>query len=232
VLQDKRKEELRRDIKRHGRLNTKQSKRLDEQLAVDSVMKMESDDIERRRLVLKLFKTSGKRTNWSGTIEEITTTEVHNSIGCNRSLMTFAVMLPSTDFVTTIQQNHRTYRIPSIFSFCYFHDNAVYHVVLKRRWFAVGVDFDVIVEGKSIGLIDGRLMGFGSDSYVSLSEHPLSLSTQFINLLTLFAGSVGYHSAMRKSVGERVRANLAGEGHRHVIEDEELRLRHNGRKAA
>ena len=232
VLQDKRKEELRREIKRQGRLNAKQSEKLSEQLSDDAVMQLQSDDIERRRLVLKLFKTSGKRTNWAGTIEQITTSEIQHSIGCKKPLLTMAVMLPGSDYVTTIQQNHRTYRIPALFSFVYFLDKQVYYVTLQRRWIAMGADYDVVVEGKSIGLIDGRLFGFGSDSYVNLSDHPLSSSNQFVDLLTLFAASVGYHSAMRRSVKQRVHCTLCGESHRHVIEDEELRLRHNGRKAA
>lgn len=232
VLQEKRKEELRREVKRSGRLTAKQSEMLAGRLAEDNVMQLQSDDIEKRRLVLKLFKTSGKRTNWCGTIEEVTTTEIHNSLGCKKSLLTFAVMLQSTEFVTTIQENHRLGRVPSIFSFCYFYKDQIYHIVLRRRWFAIGADFDVICEGNSIGLIDGRLFGFGSDSYVNLSEHPLSASTQFIDLLTLFASSVGYHGAMRRSVKQRVKDNLAGKSHLHLVEDEEIRLRHNGRKAA
>lgn len=232
VLQEKRREELRRDIKRHGRLNAKQTASLEAELSEDSVMQLQSDDIERRRLVLKLFKTTGKRVNWAGTIEEITTAEIQNSIGTKKNLLTLAVMLPGSDFVTTIQQNYRKFRLPAIFSFCYFHDNQVFYVLLQRRWLSIGADFDVLIEGKSIGLVDGRLFGFGSDSYVNLSDHPLSSSSQFVDLLTLFAASVGYHSAMRRSVKARVHCSLCGEGHRHVIEDEELRLRHNGRKAA
>lgn len=232
VLQDKRKEELRREIKRHGRLDAKQTSALEQQLGDDQVMQLESDDIERRRLVLKLFKTTGKRVNWAGTIEEMTTTEIHNSLGSNRSMLTLAVMLPGFDFVTTLQQNHRTYQMPAIFSFCYLYQQSMYHVLLKRRWFAMGADFEVQIEGKTIGLIDGRMFGFGSDSYVNLSDHELSADSKFIDLLTLFAASIGYHQAMRKSVGKRVKANLAGEGHRHVIDSEELRLRHNGRKSA
>jgi len=232
VLQEKRADELRQEIKRSGRLSTKQADKLGAALAEDTIMQMQSDEIERRRLVLKLFKTTGKRVNWCGTIEEITTTEIHNSIGSRKSLLTFAVMLPQIDFITTIQENHRFGRVPSVFSFCYFFDDRVYHLLLKRRWFAIGADFDLMCEGKSWGLIDGRLFGFGSDSYVNLSEHPLSANTQFIDLLTLFAASVGYHKAMRSSVRQRVKDNLAGLGHRHLIEDEELRLRHNGRRAA
>ncbi len=231
VLRENRKEELRRSIKKTGRLNAKQSKVLSKQLEDDMVMNMQSDDIENRRLVLKLFKNTGKRVRWCGTIEEVTTTEVHNSIGCKKSLITMAVMLPNTDFVTTIQQNHQTWRVPAVFSFCFFDDGQVYHLLLKRKWLAVGADFEIISEGKSLGLVDGRLFGFGSDSYVNVSEHELTKKSQFLDLLTLFAASVGYHKAMRRSVKVRVQANRAGESHRHIIEDEELRLRHNGRKA-
>jgi hypothetical protein len=37
---------------------------------------------------------------------------------------------------------------------------------------------------------------------------------------------------MRRSIKRRVKAAAAGESYRHIIEDEELRLRHNGRSAA
>ena len=231
VMREKRTEELRRGIKKSGRLNTKQLKTLEEKIGQDDVMSMQSDEIEKRRLVLKLFKTSTSRVRWCGTIEEITTTEEHNSLGSRKSLLTMAVMLPKREFVTTIQQNHRTYRIPSIFTFCYVRDDQVFHVMLKRRWFAIGADFDIFCENKSLGLIDGRLFGFGSDSYVNLSDHELSSNTQFIDLLTLFSASVGYHSAMRRSVKSRVQAHRDGNTHRHLVEDEELRLRNNGRAA-
>ena len=231
VLRDKRKEELRRGIKRSGRLNAKQRKSLDEQLEQDAVMSMQSDDIEKRRLVLKLFKTTSSRVRWCGTIEEVTTTEVHNSLGSRKSLVTLAVMLPKTEHITTIQQNHRTYRVPSIFSFCYVENGQVFQLVLRRRWFAIGADFDILCEDKSLGLIDGRLFGFGSDSYVNLAEHELGKSTGFVDLLTLFAASIGYHRAMHRSIKSRVQANLSGQSQRHLVEDEELRLRNNGREA-
>jgi hypothetical protein len=231
VMREKRKEELRRGIKKSGRLNSKQLKSLDEKLEQDDVMSMQSDDIEKRRLVLKLFKTTTSRVRWCGTIEEVTTTEVHNSLGSRKSLLTMAIMLPKTESITTIQQNHRTYRVPSIFSFCYVDDGEVFHLMLRRRWFAIGADFDILCENKSLGLIDGRLFGFGSDSYVNLSDHELSANTPFIDLLTLFAASVGYHAAMRRSIKSRVQANRSGQSHRHLVEDEELRLRNNGRAA-
>ncbi len=231
VLREKRKEELRRGIKRSGRLNANQRRSLEEQLEQDAVMSMQSNDIEKRRLVLKLFKTTTSRVRWCGTIEEVTTTEVHNSLGSKKNLLTLAVMLPKTELITTIQQNHRTYHVPSIFSFCYVENGQVFQLVLRRRWFAIGADFDVLCEDKSLGLIDGRLFGFGSDSYVNLAEHELGKSTGFVDLLTLFAASVGYHSAMHRSIKSRVNANRSGQSQRHLVEDEELRLRNNGRAA-
>ncbi|MFK8110910.1 MAG: hypothetical protein AB8B91_01840 [Rubripirellula sp.] len=232
VLQGQRKQELKKQIKKTGRLSDKQKAALDAQLEQDEVMKMQTGDIEKRRLVLKLFKTSTERVRWCGTIEQITTTEIHNSIGSKRSLLTMVVMLPRTEHVTYIQQNHRTFRIPSVFTFGFYDGCRMWHLSLKRRWISIGADFDVEADGKSIGDLDGRLFSFGSDSYVDLDAHELAENTRFVDLMTLFTATTGYHKAMRKSVKRRVEATLAGNSHCHLIANEELRLRHNGRAAA
>jgi hypothetical protein len=232
VLHDQRRREIKKSIKKHGKLSSKQSAMLDQQLSEDEVMKMQSGDIEKRRLVLKLFKTTGTRVRWCGTIEQVTTTEVHNSIGSRRSLLTMVVMLPGNDFVTYVQQNHRTFRIPSIFTFGFYDKGRMWHLTLKRRWISLGADFDVEADGQTIGELDGRLFSFGSDSYIDLDEHELSKNTHFVDLITLFTATTGYHRAMRRSVQRRVDATLSGQSHCHLIEDEELRLRHNGRAAA
>jgi hypothetical protein len=231
-MQDKRRREMKQGIKKSGRLTDKQKAKLDERLADDEIMNMQSGDIESRRLVLKLFKTTGERVRWVGTIEEITTTEVHNSMGSNRSLLTLSVLLPRNKFVTTIQQNHRTFRFPSLFTFCFYDEQRMWHLMLRRHWLSIGADFDIQADGNTIGEVDGRLFSFGCDSYVDIEPHPLAKNTRFVDLLTLFACSVGYHKAMRRSINRRVEAALAGESHRHIIEDEELRLHHNGRSAA
>lgn len=232
VLQDQRKQEMKKLIKRKGRLTEEQKAELENQLAEDEVMSMQSGDIEKRRLVLKLFKTSTERVRWCGTIEQVTTTEVHNSIGSKRSLLTMVVMLPRTDHVTYIQQNHRTFRIPSLFTFGFYDGCRMWHLTLKRRWVSIGADYTVEADGQRIGDLDGRLFSFGSDSYMDLDAHELAENSRFVDLMTLFTASTGYHKAMRKSVDRRVEATLAGNSHCHVIEDEELRLRHNGRAAA
>lgn len=232
VLQSQRRAELKKTIKKTGRLSSKQKLELEALVAEDCVMNMEPGDIEKRRLVLKLFKTTTDRVQWCGTIEQITTSEIHNSIGTGKSLLTMAVMLPRTDCVTTIQQNHRTFRIPSLFTFAFHHEGHMHHVMLRRKWISVGADFEIEVAGKSIGEIDGRLFSFGADSYLDIDAGELSENRRFVDLMTLFTASVGYHKAMRRSVDRRVKATLSGDTHCHVIEDEEIRLMHNGRAAA
>ncbi|MEM6472804.1 MAG: hypothetical protein AAF802_24795 [Planctomycetota bacterium] len=232
AMKDKRRNELKRSIKRSGRLNSKQQAKLEEQLAEDDIMKMESGDICTRRLVLKLFRTTGERVRWVGTIEEITATEVHNTIGTGKTLLTLAVMLARSEYVTYIQQNHRTFRIPSLFSFCYHDGDRMWNLLLRRYWISIGADFEIEADGKGIGEIDGKLFSFGSDSHLVVDNHPLAKQSSFLDLLTLFAASVGYHRAMRRSVDRRVEASLSGNAHFNQLQNEELRLRQNGRAAA
>ncbi len=232
LLRRKRRSELKKKIKRHGRLSAQQTAKLEAAVEEDAIMKLEAGEIEKRRLVLKLFKTSTQRTRWCGTIEEVTATEIHNSIGSNKNLLSMAVLLPRYDYVTYIQQNHRTFRIPSLFTMGYVDDQQMRHVTLKRHWLSIGADFEVEADGQVIGEVDGKLLSFGSDSYLTLEPHPLAEETQFVDLMTLFAASVGYHDAMRRSIDRRVAAVKSGQSFRHLIEDEELRLRQNGRAAA
>lgn len=223
---------LKKLIKRSGRLSEKQTVMLDKSLSEDQVMNLQWKDLERRRLVLKLFKTTGARVRWCGTIEEVTTTEIHTSMGSKRNLISLVVLLPQTQYVTEIQQNHRTFRFPSLFSAGYVEDDRVWHLLLKRYWLSVGADFAIEADGQRIGTVDGKLISFGSDAYLKLDDHPLSRDTQFIDMLTLFTASVGYHNTIRQSIKRRVKAVINGQSFRHIIEDEELRLRHNGRAAA
>lgn len=231
-MQQQRQQELKQRIKRRGKLNNQQAEVLDQQVQACDIMQMSAGDLLKQRLVLKLFKTTGKRVRWCGTIEEITTTEIHNSMGSRRVLLSMAVMLPGSEQVTYVQQNHRTARIPGVFSFCFYDDEQMWHLMVKRRWFSVGADFDVTANGKPLGKLDGKLFSLGADSYINLQSHALSEYTPFADLLTLFTASVGFHRAMRKSVRRRVKAVLAGTSASHVIDNEELRLRHNGRAAA
>ena len=219
-------------VKRSGTLSARQSESLQNQIDEDSIMQMESGDIERRRLVLKLFKTSTSRTRWCGTIEEITTSAIHNSMGSRRHLISLVVILPAVKIVTRIQQNHRTFRWPSVFSFGYYDGRRMWHVTLEQRWVSFGPDFDVLVDGQEIGLLDSKVISFGSDSYVALDSHPLADNTGFIDVMTLFGASVGYHRCHSKSIKSRVEAVECGDSHRHIIDDEELQMRYNGRAAA
>jgi len=234
ALQSRERNQQRRKIKKAGPLSSAQDTKLKEALANESLMQMAAGEIDKRRLVLKLFRTTGERIRWTGTIEELTTCEVHNSIGSKRAVLSMVTILPGYEYLTSIQQNHRTFRIPGIYTLC-FHDEAhmrTWYVKIKRKWVSVGADFVLEADGKKIGEIDGKLIGFGYNAYVTVTEPTLAVNRDFMDLVTLFATSVGYHRAMRRSIRRRVAAVKAGKTRCHVIEDEELWLLKNPRRRA
>ncbi len=233
-LKEERRDQLRREIKRSGRLDKKQSFKLGRQMNRDPLMRMRPSDLSHRRLVMKMFRSTGERIRWAGTIEEITTHEVHNSIGCGRPALSLAVLLPGYEFVVSIQQNHRLLRVPATFTFSFFDedDNRIRYVAIKRKWVSAGADFDIESGGRKIGLIDGRLFGFGYNAQIRIDDPLLADNRRFLDVITLFTATVGYHRRMRKSVKRRVRAALAGASFQHVVEDEEFWLLKNPRRRA
>jgi hypothetical protein len=233
-LRKSHRDQLRREIKRSGRLDAKQTDQLNQQLRQAPLMSMKASEIEHRRLVMKMFKSTGERIRWAGSIEEITTREVHNSIGSRRAVLSLAVVLPGYEYLVTVQQNHRTYRIPPIFTFCFYDadPDRMWYVNIKRKWFSLGADFVIESAGREIGEIDGRLIGFGYNAHVRVREPSLAENRHFLDLLTLFAATVGYHRAMRRSVKRRVRTARSGRSFQHVIEDEEFWLLKNPRRQA
>ena len=233
-LHKDRREQLKKGIKRSGRLSQKQKQQLEQEMADDALMKIGEAELETRRMVLKLFKTSTKRMRWEGTIEEMTASEVHNTMGSRRSLLSLAVILPGYEYLNFVQQNHRTLRLPSLFTFCFYDDRQehMWHVTIKRKWVSIGADFTIEAGGDRIGEIDGHLIGLGYNAYIRLREHPLAENGDFKDLLTLFTTSVGYHRAMRRGIRRRVKAVKAGRAQQHVLENEEMWLRKNPRRRA
>ncbi|HBO45415.1 MAG TPA: hypothetical protein DD670_16080 [Planctomycetaceae bacterium] len=189
---------------------------------------------DHRRLVMKTFKNTGERIRWTGTIEEITTREVHNSIGSRRAVLTLAVLLPGYDYIIHVQQNHRTFRIPSFFTFCFYDEDErrVWYINIKRKWISIGADFVIESGGKKIGEIDGKLIGFGYNAYIHVDEPTLAKNGRFLELLTLFTTTVGYHRAVRRNIRHRVRAITSDEPASYVVEDEEFWLMKNPRRRA
>lgn len=233
-LQRDREQRLRKMIRRDGKLTIAQSKLLEKTLQRDPVMTMQPRDLEDRRLVLKLFSSTSSRIRWQGTIEELTTREVHNSLGSNRVMVVLAANLEGYQYLTLVEENHRTFRIPATFTFCYFDErqDRVWYVKIKRKWVSIGADFTVEAEGRRIGEIDGALIGFGYNAHVYVYDPELARDRQFVDLLTMFATSVGYHACMRKSVKRRMAATRNGIPEQHIIEQEERRLLLNPRRVA
>lgn len=232
LLQQERMEVLRRKIKQSGSLSAAQTERLHKQMLTDPVMKLQPDQLEGRRLVMKLFR-SNERVRWVGSLEEMTTSEVHNSLASHRALLSLTASLEGHKYLTDLQENYRTFRIPSIFSFCYFHmkQERMWYVNIKRKWISVGADFVIEAEGRKIGDIDGALFGLGYNAHIYVYEPELAKETQFLDLLTMFTTSVSYHTAMRRAVKRRLKASRQGLTGGQIVEPEEFTLLKNPRAA-
>ena len=143
ALHSHRRDQHRHAIRKTGRLTDRQQEQLQQRLSEDDLMSLSADDIEKRRLVMKLFRTTGSRIRWAGSLEEVTTREVHNSLGSRRAMLSLVGIIPDYEYLTIVQQNHRTFRIPAIHTLC-FYDRVnlrTWYVNIKRKWFSLGADF-------------------------------------------------------------------------------------------
>jgi hypothetical protein len=233
-VQNQRRRDHRQRIKKRGALTERQRQRLDEQLSQDELLSLGADEIEKRRLVLKLFRATGQRIHWTGTIEEVTTREIHNSIGSRRAVLSMVAILPGYEYMTIVQENHRTFRVPPVYTLCFYDMRSmrIWYVSIKRKWFSIGADYVLESAGQPIGEIDGKLIGFGYNAYVTINEPSLAANSDFVDLVTLFATSVGYHRAMRRSLKKRIASAQQGNVTRHIVEDEEFWLLKNPRRRA
>lgn len=221
-----RRQQLQAEIRRSGRLTAAERTALEARLEVDSVTQMTIGDIEQRRLVLKHFRSTGTRIRWTGTIEELTSWEVANSLAANRPLLSLAVNLAGRDAFTIFQQHSRRVRYPAVYGFCHFDEQSrrMWNITVKRRWISLGADFDVLADGKRIGMIDGNLIGFGYNAYVDIQDPVLGKDGRLMDMLSMFASSVGYHRGIWKSLRRRMQSIRKGRHVEHIIDNEELRL--------
>ncbi len=190
-------------------------------------------DVDKSRLVVKMFRTSGSRIRWQGTIEEMSVREIQNSLGSRRALITFAVNLTDYEHLIVVQENRRLFRIPPTFSFSFYQPSTdrMWYIELDCHWVSWGIDYDIFAQGRKIGKIDGKLLALGVDSRIHVLEPDLAEDTQFMDLLSLFAASIGYHREIRANIRGRLRNVKRGRSV-HIVENEEMWLLKNPRRIA
>ncbi len=233
AIQKQKTTEHRKSIKSNGRLTKEEKAELEQRLMEDETMSLDAADVDKSRLVIKMFRSTGKRIDWRGTLEELSVTEIHNSIGSARPLATFAVILSGYDYMIKIQQNRRIWRIPPVFSFAYYDEknDRMWYIDLKCYWVSLGIDYSIEAQGRKIGKIDGRLFALGTDSMIHIYEPSLAEDTKFQDLLSLFSASIGFQRRVRDNIKRRLKGIRQGKSI-HVVEDEELWLLKNPRRIA
>ena len=232
AIQKRRAKEL-KDQNKGAQLSPADKATLEEQLASDEVMNAGEWDIDKARLVLKMFRTTGSNIRWRGSIEELCVAELQHSLGSKVPLLSFAVVLPDYEFVTHIHQDRRFLRIPPAYSFAYYQEGTdrMWYVELLCHWVSLGIDFRVTAQGRTIGKIDGHLLSLGVNSRIHVYEPSLAEDTKFTDVLSLFAATVGYQRKIRQNIRRRLSAILAGKPAL-VVDEEEMWLLKNPRRMA
>jgi len=192
-----------------------------------------ANDIDKSRLVIKMFRNTATRIRWQGTIEELSVREIQNSLGSRRALASFAVILADYEHLILIQENRRLFRIPPSYSFSFYQPKTdrMRYVDMDCHWVSLGIDYSIRAQGRQIGKIDGKLVALGADSRIHVMEPCLADDEQFMDLLSLFASSIGYHRQIHDHIRRRVRNVKTGRSV-HFVEDEEMWLLKNPRRIA
>ncbi|MEQ1843701.1 MAG: hypothetical protein ABL994_25135, partial [Verrucomicrobiales bacterium] len=177
--------------------------------------------------------TTASKIRWQGTIEELTVREIQNSLGARHTLASFACILADYEHLIIIQENHRLLRIPPSYSFSYHQASAdrMWYIDLDCHWVSLGIDYTIRAQGRQIGKIDGQFLALGADSRIHVMEPCLAEDHQFMDLLSLFASSIGYHNQIHDNIRRRVRNVKRGRSV-HIVEDEEMWLLKNPRRIA
>ncbi|RFC48124.1 MAG: hypothetical protein DVB23_000685 [Verrucomicrobia bacterium] len=206
---------------------------LDQMVIESDTSPVTADDIDKSRLVIKMFRNTSSRIRWQGTIEELSVREIQNSLGSRRALASFAVILAEYEHLIVIQQNRRLFRIPPSFSFSYYQakTDRMWYIDLDCHWVSIGIDYTILAQGRKIGSIDGKLLALGADSRIHVQEPCLAEDEQFMDLLSLFAATVGFHKQIRSHIRRRV-SNVKRGRSVHFVEDEEMWLLKNPRRIA
>lgn len=234
AIQKRRTRELKGQKKKGAApLTDEQKAALEEQLALDGTLNATAKDLDKSRLVLKMFRTTGSSIRWRGSLEELSVTELQQSLGSRVPLASFAVILPDYEYVTHIRQNRRFWRIPPSYSFAYYQQSTdrMWYVDLLCYWVSLGIDYHISAQGKTIGKIDGQLLALGVNSRIHVHEPSLAEDAKFMDLLSLFAASIGFHRRVRSNIRRRVRAIRQGKSV-HVVDEDELWLLKNPRRMA
>lgn len=166
-----------------------------------------------QRFVLRMFNCENDSYKWDGSLEEMPSREVSNTLKKEEPLKTFCVFLRTKEevpFATLIEEGAEeiaklgflTWRRPAMFAFSYYQKDTerMWQIVLRRRIFCLGTDFKVMAGKRYVGEIDGKILRWGTDSQVRVIDPELENDEAFMHILCLFAASIGFHKQINKSI--------------------------------
>lgn len=153
----------------------------------------EDEDIPKKKIVIKFF-TEG--ISWKGSLEELISRGITNSLSANQGLPVFMINLATSDYLITMEKViRRKFLEKSIFSFALVDEKTLishsFSIVADR--FSIGSDWNVINQkGDKIAEIDGSKFNIGGKFKIKINAKAYGYSNELDQVLILFATLTRY----------------------------------------
>jgi hypothetical protein len=166
------------------------------------------------RLILRIFSDSGQ---WKGSIEEMVTWELGQSIAVDNPLPQFTAIMPIYDYVVPIRKVHQRATIRENYSFELINAKNfnVDIFELRSERISIGSDWNVLyrnIKGeKKIADLDTKKLDLGGKVHIKIYEKQFADNEPLKTSLILFSSTIRYQDEIKNNIKNRLESVRKGE---------------------
>ncbi|MGQ4832724.1 MAG: hypothetical protein ACP6IS_02350 [Candidatus Asgardarchaeia archaeon] len=182
------------------------------------------------RLVVRAFTDRGA---WIGSLEELLSKEIRNTVLLNEPTLSYAIIQPDYDYVTVIDRIikrglfQREYYVFDIF----IEKGTIETYTLESARVSLGSDFSVRREndGKKVATIDSKVLNIGGAVEIKFHDDKAKENQVLERILIMFAAGLRFADEQKRKI-ERLVKEFKEEKKAIKIPKEELALYENPRR--
>lgn len=187
-------------------------------------------EIPKKKIVIKFF-TEG--ISWKGSLEELISRGITNSLSANQGLPVFMINLSTADYLIVMEKViRRKFLEKSIFSFALVDEKTLvshsFSIVADR--FSIGSDWDVFNQRQEkIAEIDGSKFNIGGKFKIKINAKAVGYSNELDQVLILFSTLTRYINDVEDKLEDTLKM-IKKDDAEIVIDQEEANLYLNPRR--
>ena len=172
---------------------------------------------KRDRLVIKLFKETGKSLNWLASIEQVNSLSLAHSLGANEVLPSFVIiqgkgklMFPLEKVNTKLLTQHK---MGEVFVFFLETKKGIVNILeIKEKRLTIGCDYEINDHstGEKIAFIDSKKFNIGGKVDIEIYHPKYAKNNEFIYILISFAASLKYHDKINEKLEKLMKQVKSG----------------------